>query len=107
MENGFHEAGQGWGAKNWPNRPLALQCPSLLSPRTVHCGSKECHCVQAALRTTDALKPGSDTKLDAQILEDIAEDAPSVSLSREQAVQPLVDVMVAAGMQGSKGAARR
>lgn len=63
--------------------------------------------VQAALRTTDALKPGSDTELDAQILEDIAEDAPSTTLSRGDVLQPLVSVLVAAGMQKSKGAARR
>jgi hypothetical protein len=63
--------------------------------------------VQAALRTTAALKPGSDTELDAQILEDIAEDAPSTTLSREQAIGTVADVMVATGMQKSKGAARR
>ena len=63
--------------------------------------------VQAALRTTDALKPGSDTKLDAQMLEDIAADAPSITLRKSEVLQPLAGVLVAAGMQKSKGAARR
>lgn len=59
------------------------------------------------MRTTSALKPGSDTPLDTQILEDIAADAPTVTLDRQAALQPLADVMVAAGMQTSKNAARR
>jgi tyrosyl-tRNA synthetase len=64
-------------------------------------------CLQAALRTTAALKPGSDTELDAQVLEDIAEDAPSVILARHLVLQPVADVMASAGMQPSKGAAKR
>ncbi len=55
-----------------------------------------------------ALAPGSDTALDAETLEAVAESAPSVELHREQVVgQPLTDVMVAIKLQDSKAAARR
>ncbi|PSC70485.1 tyrosyl-tRNA synthetase [Micractinium conductrix] len=61
-----------------------------------------------AIKTTEALAPGAATKLDADSLEDIAGDAPSASLPREQLVGALLaDVMVAVGMQPSKGAVRR
>lgn len=63
--------------------------------------------MQAAKRTTAALKPGTKTKLDAQILEDIAGDAPSVELTKEQALQGIMDVIVVAGLQPTKSAARR
>lgn len=61
-----------------------------------------------ALRTTEALKPGADTALDAATLEAIAGDAPSAQLGREVvAGQLLVDVAAAAGLLGSKGEVRR
>ncbi|CAL5218529.1 g217 [Coccomyxa viridis] len=61
-----------------------------------------------ALKATEALAPGSDTALDAETLEAVAESAPSVELHREQVVgQPLTDVMVAIKLQDSKAAARR
>ena len=63
--------------------------------------------MQAALKATEALKPGSDTKLDIVMLNDIAGDAPSTTLSKEAALQSIAEVMVAAGLQPSKGAARR
>eukprot|EP00892_Ulva_mutabilis_P008830 jgi/Ulvmu1/6319/UM029_0027.1 len=63
--------------------------------------------LQAALKATAALKPGSDTALDAATLEEIAGDAPSTEIARADAVAPLVDVLVAVGLQASKGAARR
>jgi hypothetical protein len=63
--------------------------------------------VQAAKRTTAALKPGTETELDAQMLEDIAGDAPSMELGRNEALRSIPEVMVAVGLQPSKSAARR
>jgi len=61
-----------------------------------------------ALAATEALKPGAETKLDSAALEAIAEEAPSATLTRDQVVgKTLADVAVAAGIQPSKGAARR
>ena len=55
-----------------------------------------------------ALKPGADTQLNAAALEAIAEEAPSAELPRAQVVgASVVDVAVAAGLQPSKGSARR
>eukprot|EP00793_Prasinoderma_coloniale_P001827 PRCOL_00003633-RA len=64
--------------------------------------------LRAALAATEALKPGSDTVLDVATLEAIAEDMPTATLPLERvAGAPVFDVMVAAGMQPSKSAARR
>ncbi|GAX79408.1 hypothetical protein CEUSTIGMA_g6849.t1 [Chlamydomonas eustigma] len=64
--------------------------------------------LKQALQATEALKPGSNTKLDAQTLEAVAADAPSASLSKEQVVGlPLVDLMVTVGLQSSKGQGRK
>eukprot|EP00879_Flechtneria_rotunda_P025347 GHRR01026927.1.p1 GENE.GHRR01026927.1~~GHRR01026927.1.p1 ORF type:complete len:157 (+),score=80.38 GHRR01026927.1:443-913(+) len=61
-----------------------------------------------ALKTTEALRPGAATALDAATLEAIAGDAPSCSLAASQVSGvPLTDVMVAAGMLKSKGEVRR
>ena len=55
-----------------------------------------------------ALQPGSTTALDAATLEAIAGDVPSASLDKGQIVgQPLVQVMVASGLQSSKAASKR
>lgn len=55
-----------------------------------------------------ALAPGSDTELNAETLEAVAQSAPSVELPRDQVVgKPLIDVMVAVKLQESKAAARR
>lgn len=55
-----------------------------------------------------ALQPGAATALDAATLESIAGDVPSASLQAGQVVgQPLVQVMVAAGLQPSKAASKR
>lgn len=62
---------------------------------------------QAAMKTTAALKPGSDTELNAQILEDIAGDAPNVTIAREAALQPVAEVMATCELQPSKAAAKR
>ncbi|KAF5830713.1 hypothetical protein DUNSADRAFT_14119 [Dunaliella salina] len=64
--------------------------------------------LQQALKTTEALKPGSATQLDVTTLEAVAGDAPSASLGRDAvAGATIADVMVAAKMQPSKGAARK
>lgn len=61
-----------------------------------------------ALNATAALAPGAATKLDAAALEAAASDAPSATLPKTQVVgQALCEVMVAVGMQPSKGAVRR
>lgn len=55
-----------------------------------------------------ALQPGAATALDAATLEAIAGDVPSASLEAGQVVgQPLIQVMVAAGLQPSKAASKR
>lgn len=62
----------------------------------------------AALSATQALQPGAATALDAATLEAIAGDVPSASLEAGQVVgQPLIQVMVAAGLQPSKAASKR
>lgn len=66
-----------------------------------------CMCMQAAKRTTQALKPGAVTELDAQMLEDIAGDAPSMDLDKTEALRSIPEVMVAVGLQPSKAAAKR
>lgn len=64
--------------------------------------------LEQAVRATEAMRPGQDTRLDAAALEAIARDVPSTSLPRDQVVgRPVVDVVVAAGLQPSKGAVRR
>lgn len=61
-----------------------------------------------ALSATEALKPGTDTRLDAATLQAIASEAPSATLPRNEVVgRTLAEVAVAAGLQSSKGAARR
>ncbi|MEW5306219.1 MAG: hypothetical protein WDW38_009075 [Sanguina aurantia] len=64
--------------------------------------------LRQALRATEALKPGSSTQLDAVTLEAVAGDAPTSSLPREQVVGAgVVELLVAVGLQASKGAARK
>ena len=55
-----------------------------------------------------ALAPGSNTRLDAETLEAVAESAPSVELSRDEVLEkPLAEVMAAVKLQDSRAAARR
>ncbi len=55
-----------------------------------------------------ALQPGTTTALDAATLEAIAGDVPSASLDKGQVVgQPLVQIMLASGLQSSKAASKR
>ncbi|KEH32330.1 putative tyrosine--tRNA ligase [Medicago truncatula] len=61
-----------------------------------------------ALRATEALRPGSETKLDWKTIEGIAEDVPSCSLAYDEVLnQSLVDLSVSSGLFDSKSAARR
>ncbi|KAK7274952.1 hypothetical protein RIF29_16054 [Crotalaria pallida] len=61
-----------------------------------------------ALRATEALRPGSETKLDWKTIEGIAEDVPSCSLGYDEVLnQSLVDLSVSSGLFDSKSAARR
>ncbi len=64
--------------------------------------------VQEALRVTEAAKPGSHTQLDAETLRVLAADLPSQTLPQADVVGiKLVDLIVACGLLGSKGEARR
>lgn len=61
-----------------------------------------------ALKATEALRPGAETKLDWKTIEGIAEDVPSCSLAYDQVLNlSLVDLSVSAGLFESKSAARR
>ncbi|OIV91983.1 hypothetical protein TanjilG_06611 [Lupinus angustifolius] len=61
-----------------------------------------------ALRATEALRAGSETKLDWKTIEGIAEDVPSCSLAYDDILyQLLVDLLVSSGLFDSKSAARR
>lgn len=64
--------------------------------------------LETALKVTMGASPGSETVLDAEVLESIAKDMASVELAESLVVgQKLVDVMVQTGLQPSKGEARR
>lgn len=61
-----------------------------------------------AVKATEALRPGAETKLDWKTIEAIAEDVPSCSLAYDQVLNvSLVDLAVSAGLFESKSAARR
>ncbi|XP_061367357.1 tyrosine--tRNA ligase, chloroplastic/mitochondrial [Gastrolobium bilobum] len=61
-----------------------------------------------ALKATEALRPGSETKLDWKTIEGIAEDVPSRSLAYDEVLNlSLVDLSVSSGLFDSKSAARR
>lgn len=61
-----------------------------------------------AVKATEALRPGAETKLDWKTIEAIAEDVPSYSLAYDQVLNvSLVDLSVSAGLFESKSAARR
>ncbi|EXC27891.1 Tyrosine--tRNA ligase [Morus notabilis] len=64
--------------------------------------------LREALKATEALRPGAETKLDWKTIEGIAEDVPSCSLAYAEAIGlSLVDLSVSAGLLESKSAARR
>lgn len=61
-----------------------------------------------AVKATEALRPGAETKLDWKTIEAIAEDVPSCSFAYDQVLNvSLVDLSVSAGLFESKSAARR
>jgi tyrosyl-tRNA synthetase len=64
--------------------------------------------VRVAVAATAVANPGGSAALSAEALEAVALDMPFASLGRSEVVgRALVDVMVAAGLQKSKGEARR
>ncbi|KAI4375745.1 hypothetical protein MLD38_013575 [Melastoma candidum] len=64
--------------------------------------------LQEALRATEALRPGAETKLDWKAIEGIAEDLPSYSLPYDEVLNTsVVDLCVLSGLLESKSAARR
>lgn len=64
--------------------------------------------VRLAQAATAVANPGGATALSADALEAVSKDMPSISLERADVVgKGIVDVMVAAGLQKSKGEARR
>ena len=64
--------------------------------------------LQAALKVTEGIAPGSQASLDANILESLATDMPCCCLSADQVkLKKLVEVLVEIGLQTSKGEARR
>ena len=61
-----------------------------------------------ALKATEGLKPGSDTVLDAETLDMLADVVPLSKLTRDEVVgKPVADVMATSGLQKSKGEAKR
>ncbi|KAJ6680298.1 TYROSYL-TRNA SYNTHETASE [Salix purpurea] len=61
-----------------------------------------------ALKATEALRPGAETKLDWKTFEGIAEDVPSCSLASDQVLNvSLIDLSVSSGLLDSKSGARR
>ncbi|KAJ4826481.1 hypothetical protein Tsubulata_033497 [Turnera subulata] len=61
-----------------------------------------------ALKATQALRPGAETKLDWKTIEGIAEDVPSCSLAYDEVLNlSVIDLSVSAGLFESKSAARR
>ncbi|KAK7321415.1 hypothetical protein VNO77_32039 [Canavalia gladiata] len=61
-----------------------------------------------ALKATEALRPGSETKLDWKTIEGVAEGLPSCSLAYDEVLNlSLVDLSVSSGLFESKSAARR
>lgn len=64
--------------------------------------------VKRALLATKGAAPGKDTELNAEVLESIAADIPFIELQKTDVIgQKLIDVLVIAGLQPSKGEARR
>ncbi|KAI3716835.1 hypothetical protein L1987_68017 [Smallanthus sonchifolius] len=64
--------------------------------------------LEEAIKATEALRPGSDTRLDWKTIEGIAEDVPSCSLVYDRVLDvSVVDLSVFTGLIESKSAARR
>ena len=64
--------------------------------------------VRIATAVTQGISPGTETALDVASLEELAKHMPSQTIPKASAVdQKLVDLLVAVGLQGSRGEARR
>ncbi|CAN8269756.1 unnamed protein product [Cochlearia groenlandica] len=64
--------------------------------------------LKEAIKATEALRPGAETKLDWNLIERISEDIPSCSLPIDKVSGvSIVDVSVSSGLFESKSAARR
>lgn len=64
--------------------------------------------LEAALRVTEGLLPGTEAQLNAEVLKEIAKDMPHVNLSLNDVVgQKYVDVVVKVGLSPSKAEAAR
>lgn len=64
--------------------------------------------LQKALRVTVGASPGSETVLQAEVLEEISKDMPNYTLSLSQVLDAkLVDLLAELGLQPSKGEARK
>lgn len=64
--------------------------------------------LKTAIRVTEGVAPGSQTKLDAEILESLSSDMPSCVLPLEKIMHvKLIDLLVEIGLQTSKSEARR
>jgi tyrosyl-tRNA synthetase len=64
--------------------------------------------LQTAIRVTAGIAPGSEARLDPDVLENLAANMPSCQLFLEQVVNiKLIDLLVEIGLQSSKSEARR
>lgn len=64
--------------------------------------------LEVAKRATACAKPGSETLLDVEALENVANDIPNVSLKKSEVVGcKIIDLYLMAGAQNSKGEVRR
>lgn len=64
--------------------------------------------LEVALRVTQGASPGAKTKLDAELLESLANDMPSHHLKQTEVCgQKIVDIICKVGLQSSKGEAKR
>jgi tyrosyl-tRNA synthetase len=64
--------------------------------------------LKTAIKVTEGIAPGSETKLDAEMLENLARDMPSSEMKRENVInKKLIDLLVETKLQTSKSEARR
>lgn len=64
--------------------------------------------LKVALQVTGSISPGSETKLDVSILEQLAGDMPNFATDKSKVLdQKLIDLLVETGLQSSKGDAKR
>lgn len=64
--------------------------------------------LKEAIKATEALRPGAETKLDWKTIEGIAEDVPSCSLAYDDVLNlSIVDLSVLSGLLESRSAVRR